>query len=94
MITHTGERLHKCPYCGKGLQSKQSLQSHIRTHTGEKPYTCDVCGKAFADQAFFSKHKRLHMTDEEGNQVKDFQCEIIMTLRMMRIMILMIIITR
>ena len=91
MITHTGERLHKCPYCGKGLQSKQSLQSHIRTHTGEKPYTCDVCGKAFADQAFFSKHKRLHMTDEEGNQVKECQSMITMTpiiLRIMRIIII------
>ena len=54
---HTGEKPHKCEYCGKSFVRKADLKLHLRTHTGEKPFKCDICGRAFAQRANMKRHK-------------------------------------
>ena len=41
MMTHTGEKPHKCDVCDKSLKQKGDLQRHLLTHTGDKPHKCD-----------------------------------------------------
>ena len=47
MMTHTGEKPHKCSHCGKQFTHAAHLQIHMMTRTGEKPHTCSQCGKQF-----------------------------------------------
>ncbi len=55
---HTGEKPHKCTYCGKGFVKKSELTTHTRAHTGEKPYHCGVCHKVFVSSSAHLKHQR------------------------------------
>uniref|UniRef100_A0A3Q4GPC7 C2H2-type domain-containing protein n=1 Tax=Neolamprologus brichardi TaxID=32507 RepID=A0A3Q4GPC7_NEOBR len=50
----------QCEVCGKTLQDKYNMITHLRVHTDEKPYSCSTCGKRFADLSTFKKHKRIH----------------------------------
>ncbi|KAK7792902.1 hypothetical protein R5R35_010171 [Gryllus longicercus] len=67
---HTGERPHRCGFCGKAFILKSHLRSHLRTHTGERPFRCDVCGDAFARSDTLRNHKRKH-TGERPHRCDD-----------------------
>nr|XP_020633705.1 uncharacterized protein LOC110070371 [Pogona vitticeps] len=55
-----GERLKKCPECGKGFVWRSELIEHQRSHTGERPYSCSYCGKSFSRKSYIIKHERIH----------------------------------
>jgi KRAB domain-containing zinc finger protein len=35
---HTGERPHRCTYCGEGFLLLKLLRAHETKHTGERPF--------------------------------------------------------
>nr|XP_037273131.1 zinc finger protein 471-like [Rhipicephalus microplus] len=65
---HTGERPHKCDYCGKAFMQKGNLVAHLRIHTGEKPFRCHLCSMAFTQKTSLVGHVRTHTGE------KPFQC--------------------
>ena len=41
LLTHSGERPHKCDHCYiKSFHQPSHLRTHMRTHIGEKSYKC------------------------------------------------------
>ena len=71
---HTGEKLHKCTWCGKSFKESGSLRKHERVHTGEKPYGCKRCGKCFSQTGQLRKHDRVH-TGEKPYDVGDWDLQ-------------------
>ena len=47
MNTHTGDRPHKCRFCGKGFKDYSSLRTHHQSHQDIRPYQCNTCEKAY-----------------------------------------------
>ncbi|XP_041372535.1 uncharacterized protein LOC121385813 [Gigantopelta aegis] len=69
-FTKKGLKINECPYCKKGLSSREALRTHLRTHTGERPYQCEDCGKSFSDCSVFRRHQRIHTGE------KPYVCDI------------------
>uniref|UniRef100_A0AAR2JBN6 C2H2-type domain-containing protein n=1 Tax=Pygocentrus nattereri TaxID=42514 RepID=A0AAR2JBN6_PYGNA len=57
---HTGERPHRCSYCGRGFTQKGNLNTHERIHRGEKPFVCLTCGKRFTQKVNLNHHLGIH----------------------------------
>ncbi|KAL0610180.1 Zinc finger protein 565 [Plecturocebus cupreus] len=68
--SETGEKLSKCPECGKAFSRGSHLIQHRKTHTGEKPFGCKECGKAFSRASHLVQHQRIH-TGEKPYDCKD-----------------------
>ena len=41
-VTHSGEKLHKCPQCNKLFASASNLKTHMMIHTGRKLYKFEL----------------------------------------------------
>uniref|UniRef100_A0A8C4NL44 C2H2-type domain-containing protein n=2 Tax=Eptatretus burgeri TaxID=7764 RepID=A0A8C4NL44_EPTBU len=67
---HTGEHLHTCQVCSKGLHDLSHCKEHVRIYTGERPYTCKVCTKAFSNSSSLKIHTRIHTGE------KPFKCDV------------------
>ncbi|XP_033853068.1 zinc finger protein interacting with ribonucleoprotein K-like [Acipenser ruthenus] len=56
----TGQKLYRCPDCGKRFSTSTELKRHHRIHTGEKPYHCNACGMSFSTSGDLKRHQRIH----------------------------------
>ena len=61
LITHTGQKAHKCAECGNSFGTAGNLKLHMLTHSGEKPHKCTQCDYA-ASQV---RHLRDHIKTVE-----------------------------
>jgi KRAB domain-containing zinc finger protein len=72
MLTHSGERSHKCkvPGCNLAFYTSYHLKRHEKYHEQEKvPFKCEECGKGF------KKNHRLREHSFEHTGVPAFSCE-------------------
>ncbi|CAI5681678.1 unnamed protein product [Oreochromis niloticus] len=58
--TDTKNKSVQCDVCGKILQNKYLMTTHLRIHTGEKLYSCSTCGKRFTQKSHLDCHVRIH----------------------------------
>ncbi|KAK4300009.1 hypothetical protein Pmani_027751 [Petrolisthes manimaculis] len=59
---HSGDKQHKCMFCGKAFFRKYNLDNHVRIHTGEMPYECTICRKDFTQKSNYNVHmKAFHV---------------------------------
>ncbi|KAJ8283229.1 hypothetical protein COCON_G00020790, partial [Conger conger] len=64
---HSGEKPHKCTWCGKCFHTTFDLNQHLIIHVGERPYKCAQCGKCFSQIPNLRRHQRTH-TGEKPNK--------------------------
>lgn len=67
-VTHTGEKNHKCKYCGKGFGLKHNMKSHEKIHVGEGK-RCRFCDKYFSQAYNLKFHEAQHV--KKKHQVTD-----------------------
>ena len=60
MLTHTGEKKHKCAQCEKAFGHGHVLKRHMLTHTGEKSHKCAQCNNQFGKADHLNRHMLLH----------------------------------
>uniref|UniRef100_A0A8C4QYX0 PLAG1 like zinc finger 1 n=1 Tax=Eptatretus burgeri TaxID=7764 RepID=A0A8C4QYX0_EPTBU len=59
--THSPDKTHACPCCGKTFHRKDHLKNHQQTHDPHKlAYRCDSCGKKYHTKLGFRRHLALH----------------------------------
>ena len=60
MITHTGEKVHKCAECGGSFGRAGNLKSHILTQKKETPHKCTQCDYACPEAGNLTWHMKTH----------------------------------
>ncbi|XP_067624785.1 zinc finger protein weckle-like [Eurosta solidaginis] len=58
MEIHEGK--HNCKICGKQLNSRTTLNSHLLVHSNSMPHKCDYCGRAFKRVKTLKVHLIAH----------------------------------
>nr|XP_060616037.1 zinc finger protein 84-like [Anolis sagrei ordinatus] len=72
IVSSLGERLFKCPECGKSFTQKGDLLYHRKTHTGERRFKCSECEKSFTHKTSLISHQLTHTGEKP---FKCLQCE-------------------
>ncbi|KAK9885146.1 hypothetical protein WA026_010657 [Henosepilachna vigintioctopunctata] len=66
---HSGEKPHKCTYCGKRFNCEKKFKQHSKNHFGEKPHKCKICPKQFNHKNDLRRHIYSH------NEYQPYTCE-------------------
>lgn len=66
--SHSGYKIHQCPYCSYWTKFTTSLRNHMRVHTGEKPFSCPYCSASFRTKGRLKTHIYIHTGE------KPFSC--------------------
>ena len=56
MLTHSGEKPHKCTECKKWSSQAGNLSTHMLIHTGENPLTCTQWNKSLTQTGKLKEH--------------------------------------
>ena len=72
MITHSGEKVHKCAECNKSFGEAGTLKQHMLTHSGVKAHTCSECEKSFGRATNLRVHILTH-TGEKSTNVQNVE---------------------
>ncbi|XP_043092034.1 zinc finger protein 84-like [Puntigrus tetrazona] len=70
MISHSGEKPHACPQCGKSFKHKQHLDAHTRTHTERDPSPASKQTPAKRPRST-GRHIKMALVKEESEERKD-----------------------
>jgi len=70
---HGGEWPHKCPVCGKGFDSTQKINDHLRVNHSQEQLVdslqCEICGMQFVSSVRLLSHRRRDHENDKG-----FEC--------------------
>ncbi|XP_048485742.1 zinc finger protein 652-A isoform X21 [Plutella xylostella] len=58
LLTHSGEKPHKCALCEKTFHTKKHLSGHIQTHCDTK--SCPICNKVLSFRYLRDHAKQFH----------------------------------
>ena len=68
LLTHTGERRHKCSHCGRAFSLLQDAKRHEKQvhekRAAQREYKCATCGETFNNMAPFRAHQKTAHTTE------------------------------
>ena len=65
LLTHIGQKQHKCTRCNFSANQADNLRKHITTHTGEKQYSCTQCNKSFSQARSMKRHQLAHTGEKK-----------------------------
>lgn len=73
MLTHSGEKRHKCSYCTKSFTQSGQLKRHINSHLNIRNYKCPEpgCSRTFVDPSSVTKHMVVHNKED-----RKYQCSL------------------
>lgn len=73
MLTHSGEKRHKCSYCTKSFTQSGQLKRHINSHLNIRNYKCPEpgCSRTFVDPSSVTKHLVVHNKED-----RKYQCSL------------------
>ncbi|CRK99783.1 CLUMA_CG013091, isoform A [Clunio marinus] len=73
MLTHTGEKRHKCSYCSKSFTQSGQLKRHVNSHLNIRNYKCPEpgCERTFVDPSSVTKHLVVHNKED-----RKYQCSL------------------
>lgn len=57
MLSHTGEKPHKCEHCPKSFAQKTDLNRHMSSHAVHYDFHCGSCGRGFPEESIKTQHE-------------------------------------
>ena len=64
MMTHSGEKPHKCGQCEFASRLEFGLRRHMMVHSKDRPYQCDMCTYSCSRKEQLIQHTRTHTSEK------------------------------